>query len=838
MTAKTRAESNSSATAPAAAGAMLPTGPGRHRFDPDASIVLVGCRGAGKRSLGFIGALHLRRRLVTEDHYFGQATGETRAEYLSRHGREVFVRRSAEVFKQMLEANSRRCIIECGMSSLTGEAQEALRRYCASHPVIYVHREREQVLRFLDAADADQLLRADESHRRCSNLEYYNLIESGEHQNQNQKLSTGVSSGRNSPERHSVSRLLCVKEDFTRFLDLLQGQTWQRQWAESPFSLNAVPPEFRSHSFALRLRLSYLLVMDLEWEDYEACGDCVELIIDRWPDDLFNLVARQVALIRRKLAMPIIFHVEEKPRGERDRTLAERDHMDAELLELGLRLNVEYISLDLQRSDELVQRILAQRGRTAVMGNFWFPGLEAPPWSSDVHLHNYERAMALGCSIVRIVRFNRGGGSGGEPSGSSADFTARLDVLVPDPKPLLVAFDYSILGMCTPSRNRIFVPVKHPSSVGHGDHLATVTTMASLFSYMFRERRLDALDFFTVGSHIDYSITPAVNTAAFAFAGLWHTFRAAQCSTLDELNRLFLSLGTRANTTFGGATLAAPFKVAILPYVKLQSQHAAALGAVNVILPLRGRSAAVLDHANARNRGGSCSEFYGDNTDWRSIYICLQRAISPRNVVQPSRTTGLVIGAGGMARAAIYALIQLGCRHIFIYNRTRQHALDVARHFDDWAQGLALAGAGAAANGSSDKAHRQICHVLNSVDDPWPPEYQPPTMVVSCVPAVNSDGSPKADFRMPKQWLTSPTGGVVVELAYEHLVTPLVAQMQALGDSASPAWVVVDGLEIVSEMAIESFELMTGRMAPQRVMKAVCRRAWQEQQRRRALPAP
>lgn len=54
--------------------------------------------------------------------------------------------------------------------------------------------------------------------------------------------------------------------------------------------------------------------------------------------------------------------------------------------------------------------------------------------------------------------------------------------------------------------------------------------------------------------------------------------------------------------------------------------------------------------------------------------------------------------------------------------------------------------------------------------------------------------------------------------------------MQALRDSASPPWVVVDGLEIVSEMAIESFELLTGRMAPQRLMKAVCRQAWQDQQ--------
>lgn len=49
----------------------------------------------------------------------------------------------------------------------------------------------------------------------------------------------------------------------------------------------------------------------------------------------------------------------------------------------------------------------------------------------------------------------------------------------------------------------------------------------------------------------------------------------------------------------------------------------------------------------------------------------------------------------------------------------------------------------------------------------------------------------------------------------------------------SPSWVVVDGLEVVAEMAIEAFELMTGRMAPKRLMKEVCRKTWELQQQRR-----
>lgn len=61
-------------------------------------------------------------------------------------------------------------------------------------------------------------------------------------------------------------------------------------------------------------------------------------------------------------------------------------------------------------------------------------------------------------------------------------------------------------------------------------------------------------------------------------------------------------------------------------------------------------------------------------------------------------------------------------------------------------------------------------------------------------------------------------------------MTPLVAQMHAFRKGVSPAWIIVDGLEVVGEMAIEAFELMTGRMAPKRLMKEVGRKTWELQQ--------
>lgn len=729
-------------------------------FGPDASIVLVGCRGAGKRSLGFMGAMHLRRRLVTEDHYFEKATGLTRGKYLSRHGKDAFASRNIDVFKHMLDSNRTKCIIECGMTSLTEEAQAALRSFSQTNPVVYIHREPEIIVRLLDDTEAEPLLEADKTHRSCSNLEYFNLYDSSSGR-------AGSVSGTTTPsdaQPPPPSKLLSARQDFTKFLDLITGKGGTRTWLETPFSLDAIPPEYRSYSYALRLRLSYLIDMDLEWEDFEARGDCVELIIDTWPDDLLTIVAEQVALIRRKLGVPIIYHVEENPRGERRRTEEERNRMDTELLGLGLRLGVDYLSLDLQRDATLVNRILRHKGRSKIVGNYWYMGLGSLPWTDDRQLENYQRAQALGCDIVRMVRFC----TGDSAVERLEEFRSRIQDTIPDPKPPLVAYDFSVLGIRTPLQSRILNPVKHPAVENERDHLATVCTYSNSFEQLFHNFLLDPLQFYVAGANVSYSLSPTMHHAAYDFSGMPHTYQPHTCTTLDELNRICTS------DSFGGVSLAAPFKVAMMPHLKIKSHHASVIGAVNVMLPLRGRTSFILDHANSRNKAGPAREFYGDNTDWRSIHTCLRRAITPRNYVQPSKTTALVVGAGGMARAAIYALVQLGCRNIFVYNRTVANADAVAAHFNDWAatqvfgpgQGQPQQGQ-PQVNGTAGPAgqQHQLCHVLPSTSQPWPQNYQLPTMVVSCVPATSVDGSPPADFEMPLQWLKSPTGGVIVEVS-------------------------------------------------------------------------
>ncbi|KAL7629155.1 hypothetical protein AAE478_000674 [Parahypoxylon ruwenzoriense] len=777
----------------------------RRIFPAESSIILVGCRGAGKRTLGFIAAKYLGRRLVTEDHSFEQSTGCSRVTFLHKYGRETFNQQIAIVLARMLKVNQTNCVIECGTGTLSPDMEEILKGYIETNPIIYIHRDKEDLYKLLKlpVEEAERLLITDQRHREFSNLEYFNLLDpSGEGQVTEDTPLRSAST--------SSAKLVQAKEDFKKFLDHIFGHGLTRSWVANPFSMKAIPPEYRTHTFVLSLRLSTLINITADLATLEAPGEAVEFIIDTWPSNILDIIATQVALIRRKLDVPIIYNVEDNPREERRRPLEEKDTMDLELMLHGLRLGVEYLSLDLERSPGLVSHILAMRGRTKIIGNYIIKGFGAPRWNEDIYVERYLFAQRLGCHIVRIARFCAVDRS----DELRQIFIDRIQAL-PDPKPCILAYDYSVFGVVTPFQGDSMNPVGHDSlEKSAREQMVGVSTTRGTLRDIFRKGWLQPLNFYTLGSNVYYSASPSMHRAAYEHYMMPHTFDAKRCASLEEVDRI------RREPGFGGASLAAPFKVAIMSRIDHLSSHAIAIGAVNTLLPLRGDTDSIFDHANARNRAGSATKFYGDNTDWSAIMTCLRRAISPRNSVQPSRTTALVIGAGGMARAAIYALIKLGCRMIFIHNRTKVKAEEVAAHFNMYAMEQRLFG-------RHNEGH-QICQVLGSASESWPDGYLQPTMVLSCIPASGTDDNPPVDFRMPPQWLKSPTGGVVIELAYEPLITPLVIQVRKIREEGNTSWVIVDGLEVVGEMAMEAFELMIGRQAPRGLMRRVCNETWEK----------
>jgi 3-dehydroquinate dehydratase type I len=772
-------------------------------FDPNATIVLVGSRGSGKRSLGFIGATHLGRRLITEDHYFEEITGLSRRGFLSKYGNKEFCRRNVDVLQKMLENNRTGCIIECGMGSLARGAQESLRKYSREHPVIYVLRNSDRIRKLLKLSETEarRLEQADSIHRGCSNFEFYNL-----HDPSCERHMGETSQDRASP--NYSSGLKDAKQDFSNFLDFVTGYGLRRSAFESPFSLAAVPAERRPYTFALQMRLSDFLQRDIDLAQLNSGGgDVVELRIDVAVPNMLSDIAKKVALIRRWIGVPIVFHVE--------KGIAPDPNFSDTLLHHALRLGVEYVIVNLECREDSIRQLIDAKGGSKIIGHYMNPQLHSASWCDDTMMAMYQRAAWLGCDIVRLLQV----ASSRKDNDDVRSFIEKISAIL-TPHPLLIAYNLGTLGHTSLVSNPIFTPVTHNAIVSkHGAQDFLITAQEAMQA-LYQTSVLDPLHFYIYGATVSYSLSPAMHNTAYRVCGMSHDMQIRQASSLDELHRL------SQDPHFGGAGVAQPFKVGIMSHLHGQSHHATAIGAVNTLLPLRaipdGSPQFILSQALQRNKAGPVCAWYGDNTDWIGIMTCLRRNVSPRNVVQPSKTTGLVIGAGGMARAAIYAMIQLGCRKIFIYNRTIDHAEIVARHFNSWAGALTDSG--------------QVVVVLRSLEEQWPAGYNPATLMVSCVPAHSVGSRPGADFKMPLQWLGSPTGGVVIEvclfplsfmcangiqLAYKPRLTPLIKQLDMLRQTQAitQAWVAVDGREFIPAQGIAQFELMTGRKAPKGRMR-------------------
>lgn len=420
------------------------------------------------------------------------------------------------------------------------------------------------------------------------------------------------------------------------------------------------------------------------------------------------------------------------------------------LLADSIRLGVDYIIVDLKHSSDRVMELVRRARRTKVIGHHTANEENSWGWDDESRMIQYRRAKAIGCDIVRFVRST----SKESDNETCRKFLEKIEA-IPNHLPV-IAYNIGHRGMPSLVANRIFTPVTHPimlSTESKSQIRRYLPTAAEARQALYQSSILDPLHFYHLGASVFYSLSPTMHTIAYGVCGMSNDFQSLQVSSIEDIHQIC------QHVSFGGAAITQPFKVQIMSRLATSSYHAQAIGASNTLLPLRtpqdgsvlsGSTQSLFKQANMRGKAGVVRAYYGDNTDFIGIMTCIRRNISPRNAVQPSKTTGLVIGAGGMARAAIYAMIQLGCRKVFVHNRTIENAELVARHFNAWA--------------SRSVGDQEIVHVLKTRHEEWPTDFRPPTIIVSCVPARSVGDLPPANFEMPRQWLESPTGGVVLEV--------------------------------------------------------------------------
>lgn len=797
-------------------------------FSPDASLVLIGVPGAGTSSLAVIAAKALQRKIIDSHDYFVKLSGCSRNEFRKRYGSARYAQQETYIMSKLFTEHSTNTVIAYGpISSREDGGSQVLKEFAQTHPVIYVSRHSGSIARYLGVEEEriHQLIRAaGPLYRASSNLEFHNFSES------TASSSSDPSTPRKQqdPSRKATPYLVLkdLEQDLLRMLEHIFDGKVVLSNIVSSFPLSSRAIEARRYTHSLVLPLSVLEKEEFAIEEVEAGVDALELIVDvplshdgTIPHcaDIVDSICKQFARLRRATVLPIIYSVESSNlismMGVRPK---EPKLLESylQLIHLGARLCADYLAVDPALDESAFETIIASKGLSKVIGSHHEPeGWAEGSWYGKVAEEFALRACKMGCDALRLS----------QPAKKKADNLAvanfarllnespRFDKEVP-----ICVYNTGIPGRMSHSFNSFLTPVTHerlPRSLeGSPFDASQLITVKEAHGALFSSFILDRLDFFIVGKMVSHSLSPAMHNAAYKSMGLPHQYSICEITSLRDLATMI------AKNNFGGASVALPFKVEIIATLDKLDENAEAIGAVNTLVPIRHDYETDTSHAQVHHRCGKVIGLKGINTDWIGIKSTISSGLSPVNAVSTS-TVALIMGAGGMARAAVLALIRLGVKTIFIWNRTYENAYRVAKHFQG--RNLVDLTGDRSSSGTVDAASKPTLHVLSSLDQEWPAHRaSSPTIIIAAMAASGPNGIFIAppNVTLPPSWLASSTGGVLLELAYRPVVTPLLQQARR-PEFAARGWLTKDMLDMLPEQAFAQFEVFTGKRAPRKVMR-------------------
>lgn len=163
------------------------------------------------------------------------------------------------------------------------------------------------------------------------------------------------------------------------------------------------------------------------------------------------------------------------------------------------------------------------------------------------------------------------------------------------------------------------------------------------------------------GNPVGHSLSPLMINAAFGAMGIRAGYEARRVEDLEPAVRMI------REKPLDGVSVTLPHKGAVMAFLDEADDDARAIGAVNTVTNERGW-------------------LRGSNTDWKGLTAAMEERFP-----LGGRTIA-VLGAGGVARAAVHAILRAGGMPI-VFNRSRDRADSLARWFSCETQPLARLGA-------------------------------------------------------------------------------------------------------------------------------------------------
>jgi len=281
-----------------------------------------------------------------------------------------------------------------------------------------------------------------------------------------------------------------------------------------------------------------------------------------------------------------------------------------------------------------------------------------------------------------------------------------------------------------------------------------------------------------IGNPVAHSYSPRFQQAAFDALGIPARYELWQTAA-SELPARVASL--RASGCLG-ANITIPYKEAVLPLVDVVDPMAARIGAVNTIV-----------HRD--------EYLYGYNTDAPGLLRALVEQGVGRQLenagVSLKGYTAVLLGAGGAARSAAFALASASIDDLTIVNRNLERAQQLA------------------AEVQQDSA----CQVF-SLSNPDFLIPRPTSLIINATPVgmhvSNRQAEETEDVSpLPAEVLARfDAGTFVLDMIYNPVQTQLLRQARNLGLRAA------NGLSMLLHQGALAFTLWTGQPAPLEIMRS------------------
>jgi len=692
------------------------------------SIFIIGMRGAGKTTTGGWASRLLGWSLVDLDAALEATVGMSIPDIIKEKGWDGFRAEELSLLKKSMKEKPTGYIFATGGGIVElPEAREILKSYCQSGGnVLLVTRDIKLVMDYLQvdktrpAYVEDMMsvwLRRKPWYEECSNYHYHS-----------QTVESEDASAKN------------TMEDFGGFLRVMTKQTSALQHLRN-----------KKHSFFVSLTLPEITSALRRIPEICFGVDAIELRADLLVDPSSpdgrptpEFLVEQIAALRSATSLPFIFTLRTKSQGGNYPDDASDDEA-INLYRVALRLGCDFIDVELTASLVLREYILNDKRSSKVIASHHDPkGTLSWDNGGSAWIQHYNSALEYG-DVIKLV----GSAKTLADNFALAEFkawAAKAHSEIP-----LIGLNMGVHGKLSRITNGFMTPVSSPA-------LPIVAAPGQLSAADVRRGlaligEIEQKKFFIFGSPIAHSRSPAMHNALFKHVGLPHEygrFETAQAADIEPVVR---------SPTFGGGSVTIPLKIDVMPLLDRIDEAAKTIGAVNTIVPTTAADGKTV--------------LTGYNTDWQGMNLALQHAgASPSNGVLTD--SAMVIGGGGTARAAIYALKQMNYSPIYLVGRNLSKLSTLASSFDKDFNIVILA--------SNDQVKQLSVEQMPAVaigTIPGDTPIEPGMREILCeLFDATAEGKPDANSKR-----------ILLEMAYKPAVTSL---MQL---SANSGWKTVPGLE-------------------------------------------